>query len=96
MDGAKVAALFSKYKDEGDDTISIQGVLAMATDLGMEMTDLRVTILLAFMNFVKLSSSKVDFTKGMTEMGCVAPRAVEDGRQLARAAAAAVPTRWRA
>ncbi len=67
---SKMEALFSKYKDEGDDTVSIQGVLAMAEDLSLEMTDLRVTILLAFINFVKLTSTKTDFLKGLSELRC--------------------------
>jgi hypothetical protein len=70
VDARKVQALFTKYKDDGDDTLSIQGVLALAGDLGFEMTDLRVTILLAYINFVKLTSTKVDFLKGLTELRC--------------------------
>ena len=42
----------------------------MAEDLGLEMTDLRVTILLAYLNFVKLTTTKTDFLKGFSELRC--------------------------
>lgn len=63
-------AMFQKYKDDGADSMSIQGVLALAGDLSLEMTDLRVTILLAYFNFVKLTSTKTDFLKGLSELRC--------------------------
>jgi len=70
LDRSKMEALFNKYKDDGDDSMSIQGVLSLAGDLGLEMTDIRVTILLAFVNFVKLTSTKTDFLKGLSELRC--------------------------
>lgn len=64
-------ALFAQYKDEDGDYISIGGVLSLAGDLGLEMTDLQTTILLCLMNFLKLQSKHVNFVQGMTELGCV-------------------------
>ena len=69
MDPAKVEALFNAHADEDGKTISIAGVLSLAGELSLEMTDLRTTILLAFINFVKLTSTRADFTRGMTELG---------------------------
>ena len=70
-DAAAIEALYAKYKDDGEEAIGVDGLVAFCTDLDVDPTDVRMLVF-CFSLQVKTAVrwSKQEFISGLTRMGC--------------------------
>ncbi|GLC39322.1 hypothetical protein PLESTB_000897500 [Pleodorina starrii] len=70
LDLRAVEALYQRYKEPGDDNISVDGIMRFCQDLEVDPTDLVVLVISCYMNAaVMCEYSKDEFTSGLVKLG---------------------------
>ncbi|KAG2494561.1 hypothetical protein HYH03_007327 [Edaphochlamys debaryana] len=71
LDLRGVESMYQRYKEPGDDKISVDGITRFCEDLEVDPTDIVVLVVSYYMNAaVMCEYSKDEFTSGMVRLGC--------------------------